>query len=114
MNTDTTVQAIADLLDRENKALRRTDFAAAIALVPEKEALFGLLSSGRTLTAAAGQRLLRLAAENQALLARAIEVQTRVLGIVARAAAQAVKPGYAADGQHKRPGLGGMTLSARI
>jgi hypothetical protein len=114
MTTEATVQAITDLLARENQALERTDYAAAIALVPEKEALFARLAAGAALTAAAGQRLLRLAAENQSLLARAIEVQTRVLGIVARAAAQAAGPGYAADGQHKRPALFGMALSARI
>jgi hypothetical protein len=71
-------QNLADVLMRENEALKRLDFAAAVALTP------------KTLTpplVALGRLLGSLAAENQVLLERAIEVQTRIVRIVARAGA---------------------------
>jgi hypothetical protein len=84
-------QNLADVLSRENDALKRMDFSAAVALVPAKEAALANLnkqSAGRLLPpplVALGQRLGGLAAENQALLERAIAVQTRIVRIVARA-----------------------------
>jgi hypothetical protein len=88
-----TVQRLTDVLRRENDALKRLDFTAAGALGPEKEAaLAGLTkqSEGRILSpplVALGRRLAELATENQLLLERAIAVQTRIVRIVARAAA---------------------------
>jgi hypothetical protein len=86
-------QRLAGLLAQENDALKRLDFAAAVALVTAKEAaLADLTELPRTNTlspplVALGERLGGLAAENQVLLARAIAVQTRIVRIVARAGA---------------------------
>ena len=86
-------QRLADLLTQENEALKRMDFPAAVALVPAKEtALADLTRQPAPLAippplAALGKRLGSLASENQALLERAIAVQTRIVRIVARAAA---------------------------
>jgi hypothetical protein len=84
-------QKLADVLMRENEALKRLDFAAAVALTPAKEAaLADLVKQPKTLTpplVALGRLLGSLAAENQVLLERAIEVQTRIVRIVARAGA---------------------------
>jgi hypothetical protein len=84
---------LADVLTRENDALKRMDFAAAVALGPAKEtALADLVKQPRMPAtppplAALGHRLGGLAAENQVLLERAIAVQTRIIRIVARACA---------------------------
>lgn len=108
---DDVVQAaslLADVLSRENEALQRLDYPAAVALVPAKEAVIATFANVTAhlppvehtpALAALGQRLRSLAAENQALLERAIEVQTRIVRIVARAAV----PG-AADGPYTVPG----------
>jgi hypothetical protein len=84
-------QRLADVLARENQALRNMDFSAAVALVPEKEAALADLTSQSRVgaipakLAMLGQRLGDLASENQTLLERAIAVQTRIVQIVARA-----------------------------
>jgi hypothetical protein len=83
-------QRLADLLARENAALRRLDFLAAVALVPAKEAALAELEKlpqGSTSQSGLGQRLSALAMDNQSLLERAIAVQTRIVRIVARASA---------------------------
>jgi hypothetical protein len=86
-------QRLADVLARENDALKHMDFAAAVALVPAKEAaLADLTKQPRMHTippplTRLGQRLGDLATENQLLRERAIAVQTRIVRIVARAGA---------------------------
>ena len=90
-------QLLLDVVVRENEALKKLDFPSAAALVPAKEAALLELAKqhraappGPTLPsslAVLGQRLAGLAAENQILLERAIAVQTRIVQIVARAAA---------------------------
>jgi hypothetical protein len=83
-------QHLADLLIEENAALKRLDFLAAVALVPAKEAALAELEKaprGSTTRTGLGQQLSELAKENQALLERAIAVQTRIVRIVARAGA---------------------------
>jgi hypothetical protein len=90
-------QRLADVLRQENEALRRLDFPSAIALLPPKEAALlnltkhpGAAVLGHTLPsslAALAQRIAGFATENKILLERAIAVQTRVVQIVARAAA---------------------------
>jgi hypothetical protein len=86
-------QRLADLLTQENAALKRLDFAAAVALVPAKEAALAELTRQPAVRApppelaAQGRLLGGLASENQTLLERAIAVQTRVVRIVARACA---------------------------
>ena len=78
-------QRLADVLVRENEALKRLDFPSAVALVPAKEAALADLTKRPNHTAALMLHLNTLATENQALLERAIAVQTRVVRIVARA-----------------------------
>lgn len=88
------VTVLAGVLTEENEALKRLDFAAATALVPAKEAALSGVTQGRTPLPATGhtpalaalsRRVNNLAAENRQLLERAIAVQTRIVGIVARA-----------------------------
>ena len=91
MSTDAVTAALCleNLLAQENDALRRLDFPAVVALVAVKETALANLAKHPIVApalAAFGQRLGRLAAENQSLLERAIAVQTRVVRIVARAA----------------------------
>lgn len=81
-------QRLADVLEQENEALKRLDFAAAVALVPAKEAALTALTKspdGPMTQSSLGRHVGALAAENQVLLERAIAVQTRVVRIVARA-----------------------------
>jgi len=83
-------QRLADILSRENEVLKRVDYVAAVALVPDKEAALADLTKSVTPTiklGTLGQRLVEPAADNQVVLASAIEGQTRVVRIVARAAA---------------------------
>ncbi|WP_428487262.1 hypothetical protein [Rhodopila sp.] len=117
-------QTLADVLARENDALKRLDFRTAIALVPAKEAALLSITKGRSpapatdrnpVLAALGRRLNSLAAENRALLERAITVQTRIVGIIVRAAAPPAPAGrYAANGYKNQPRkASAMALSAR-
>jgi hypothetical protein len=86
-------QHLADVLAQENEALKRLDFTLAATLLPAKDAAFADLIKQPNIEtppatlAAVGQRLAKLASENQILLERAIAVQTRVVRIVARALA---------------------------
>jgi len=115
--------SLADVLARENAALQRLDFAAAVALVADKEAaLANLVSQGEAGSqqslppeaVSLGRQLQALAAENRTLLERAIIVQTRVVGIIARAARPPSARSYAANGQHNQPRrAAAITLSAR-
>jgi hypothetical protein len=81
-------QRLADVLALENDALKQVDYAAAMALAPDKIAALTALS-GQSAPAgfppALARRLRDLAAENQQQLALAITVQTRVVQIVAGA-----------------------------
>lgn len=118
--------ALGDVLGQENAALKRLDFAAAAALLPAKESAIANLAacagnepaeaapppSPEDLSAA--RHLAALAAENRALLERAITVQTRVIGIIASAARQQTAPSYAADGRRGPAArTGAVTLSAQ-
>jgi hypothetical protein len=89
---------LADVLALENPALKRMDFASAVALVPVKEAALADLARDPPRPSATapspafvalGRRLEGLAEENRVLLERAVEVQTHVVRIVARAIAPA-------------------------
>jgi hypothetical protein len=114
-------QHLADLLVQENAALKRLDYPAAAALTPEKEAtLASLIKQAGGLTpapplVAVGRRLAAVAAENQQLLARAIEVQTRIVRIVARACAPApaVTRYGGRAGRPLAPRAAGLALSTR-
>lgn len=128
MTTDlrTAARHLVEVLEQENDALTRSDFAAAVALVPSKEAaLLDLTqhqpvpgnpgSDVRAPMAALGQRLTDLAAENQRLLERAIIVQTRIVQIIARAAAP--PPALAEYSNHRTKAasqrIGALALSTR-
>ena len=83
---------LAEVLAQENAALKRLDFPAAVALVPAKEAALAAMARNPPPAAKrspAIQTLAGLAEENRVLLERAIEVQTRIVRMVARAIAPA-------------------------
>jgi len=87
---DTSIAAsrLADLLTRENTALRALDFPAATALHDAKAhalMVFTTVLDQGTPRAdpALAERLKALAADNQALLAMALGVQARVLAVIA-------------------------------
>jgi flagellar biosynthesis/type III secretory pathway chaperone len=101
-------QRLADVLDRENDALRVMDLRRAVTLLPEKTAAIAELTAAEG--AASGPpnpdlvsiaaRLNGLAQENRQLLERAIGAQQRLIGIIVRAAASvAVAPNYGMQGQ---------------
>jgi len=112
---------LADLLARENDALRAMDLPRAGALLTEKSAAiaelaaFGEPAAGSSDPAliAAARRLDALARENRQLLRRGIAAQQRVIGIVVRAATGAAEDArYGTKGS--RPRLtGAMALSTR-
>jgi hypothetical protein len=116
-----TLHRLADVLTRENVALRAMDLPGAVALLPEKTAAIGdLVVSGATVTGepappliALTRQLDGLAQENRRLLERAIAAQQRVIGIVVRALISVrSEPSYGAKGWHgprSRP----MALSTR-
>jgi hypothetical protein len=97
------VERLADVLGQENAALKRMDFPAAVALVPTKEA--ALAEMARSAPPAIGspalQAIAGLAEENRVLLERAIEVQTRIVRMVARAIAPSRQ-----DVHYQRPNAG--------
>lgn len=115
---------LAEVLTAENTALRALDAPAAAALLEEK------LAAARSLAEAAAQhpsarqtpetaglalQLRDLAEENRRLLERAIQVQSRVLDMVARAARQGAAQSsgrYGASGAATAD-RGAMTLHVR-
>ena len=114
-------QRLADVLERENDALRAMDLVRAATLLPEKTAAFAELAAFGAAKApgpdpalvAAARRLDALAVENRDLLRRAIAAQQRVIGIVVRAAAVAVaEPSYGTK-SHRSRLTGAMALSTR-
>lgn len=104
---------LADALDAENRALRALDLPAATALLTEKAAATEALAEARRAgatpggpdAAAAAARLRSLAEENRRLLERAIAVQNRIIGTLARAARQGAAP--------SRYGAGGAPAATR-
>lgn len=113
------VQRLADVLAKENDALKHLDFAAAVALIPAKEAALDELTgpASRPLVLSAPvQRLVDLASENQLLLERAIAVQTRVIRIVARACAPlpAATRYNGHDGRTRSARTAALALSTRV
>ncbi|MBN8874389.1 MAG: hypothetical protein J0H67_16255 [Rhodospirillales bacterium] len=98
---------LAAVLARENAALAALDLAAVAALLPEKQAAAAAFAEARGAAEAqpplpalrpVADQLLQLGAENRRLLERAMAVQTRVMGLVARALPVSTAPGYAAPG----------------
>lgn len=112
---------LADLLDRENEALKAMDLRRVASFLPEKTAAIAdLMASGDAAfgpsnppLASITQRLNDLALENRRLLERAIAAQQRVIGIIVGAAAAiAVEPSYGSEGRQERL-TGPMALSTR-
>jgi hypothetical protein len=118
----TAAQRLADILERENDALRGMDLRRAVGLLAEKTAAVGDLtaagesSSARTHPSLVtiARRLDDLASRNRRLLERAIVAQQRVIGIVVRAAATAGKaePCYG-NRRTRARATGPMALSTR-
>lgn len=109
-------QRLADVLERENDALRAMDLRRAVTLLPEKSAAIAALADcgppAPDLVPMAA-RLNGLARENRQLLERAISVQQRVIGIILRAAASvAVAPNYGLQGRRAHL-TGPMALRTR-
>lgn len=95
------LRRLAEVLQAENDALIASDIPRATAMAEQKrqaverfiaartEAQAGALRSASTELRELATRLPELAERNRQLLSRAIAVQTRVIGLIAGAAAQA-------------------------
>jgi hypothetical protein len=111
---------LAAVLARENAALAALDFPAAAALLPAKTAALAALQQAPATPPPAGlaRELPALVADNRRLLERAILVQGRVIGIIARAAPRATagapvsygRDGARAWGRHQPA----VAMSARV
>jgi hypothetical protein len=109
--------ALAEVLEAENAALRAADFAAAAVLLPVKRAAiermdFALLINPKHEIRDAAGRLDRLARQNRSLLADGIGIQAQVLGIIAGAIRATSASGYGPSGQ-TASAFGGYALSAK-
>ena len=106
--------ALGEVLQAENAALAAHDHVAATRLLGEKQRRIAAFDLARAVTVplldgpardeahAFGLELQALAGRNVALLERAMDVQSRVIGIVADAArrqARAAAPGYGRRGR---------------
>ena len=111
-------QHLADVLARENDALRAMDLRRAVGLLAEKTAAIADLTAAEPLAPGPGlvamaARLDGLAQENRQLLERAIGAQRQVIGIIVRAAAAvAVAPNYGGQGRLAHP-ISPIALSTR-
>ena len=100
-------QRLADILMQENAALKRVDYASAVAFVAAKDAALAdftaLLKDATSLPASLlplRKRFAELARENQTLLEQAVAVQTRIVRMIAQAgAAPATKTQYGRYGK---------------
>jgi hypothetical protein len=114
------VEALANVLERENAALQQLDLPTAVALVPEKETAIQRLSresAGPPVPEQSGiaERLIRLTRENHALLERAIKVQARVIEIVARSyKAPPELRTYGPNGAPSASRASGVAFSSRV
>lgn len=116
----TAAAALADVLAQENAALAALDLAAAAALLEAKQAAAEAFAAaqaedappldGRDLAV----RLRELAAQNRQLLERAIRVQRRVLGIIAKALPPPAAPRYGASGTLRAGAVAPVIVSARV
>lgn len=118
---------LADILTRENTALRAMDMAAATALLADKtQALADFTAAGeadarvpqtlRPIAESLARNLRDLVMENRRLLDIALHVQGRVLGVIARAAAQQTNqaaPRYGDGGTPTPSRPAAIAISAR-
>ena len=118
------VRALCDVLRDENAALSAMDIKMANRKLPEKQAATDALVAalrGKPVLPHASRddvaTLDRLAAENRALLERAMSAQRRVIGCIARAVPRAIgqtRP-YVASGRHQASAqIPPISLSAQI
>jgi hypothetical protein len=109
MNDDlvTAAERLAEVLERENGALEVLDLAKAANLVPAKRLATQALAAARASAVIGPEpsplvevtlRLRGLAEENRRLLERAITVQSRVIGVIARAMPPPTGARYAPSG----------------
>lgn len=123
MSNDALIEAatrLADVLQAENATLVAMDFPAAGRLLEAKRAATAALGAAQAqaLFAPPGMpalaaRLTALADDNRRLLERAIVVQRRVLGTVARAAQTALpEPQYGPGGTLAARAAAAMALRA--
>jgi hypothetical protein len=104
---------LAELLAAENAALAALDLPRAIGMLPDKRRVAEIFVAAqgtpiapaqRDAAARMAHRLQALAEENKAHLTRAMAAQSRVMGMIARAAAPAPRYGAAsAYGSGARP-----------
>lgn len=117
MNLDQPIRRLALVLRAENDALASGDNAAATKLLPEKQAATAALQAaipGAAIDPRQAAHLRDLANENAARLTQAIEVQGRIIEMVARAA-RATAPGDVRYGRHgaAKPSMGALALTLR-
>lgn len=105
--------ALLAVLEAENAALDAMDLAGAAALLGRKQrAAEEFAASAHGVPAELALQLREAAARNRVLLERGLEVQGRVLAIVASAARPATL-GYGARGMAGRGGGSAVALSVR-
>jgi flagellar biosynthesis/type III secretory pathway chaperone len=102
---------LADTLAQENAALAALDLPRAASILADKQrAAAGFIAAQSMPTSTARHdeiqrvagRLQSLATENRALLERAMTVQSRVIGVIARAAAPTIEPAvYGSQGERR-------------
>jgi hypothetical protein len=108
---------LAETLETENAALAALDLPRAAGMLADKRSAVADFDAVRTGPAPseAAQRMARrlqgLAMENKRLLERAIAVQGRVIGVIARAATAATEPAGYGPARGRRPAP--MAFSAR-
>ena len=117
MTFEDAARQLALVLRTENDHLAAGETDAAARLLPQKEAATAALKSvgpEAVIEARLASTLQDLAEENRTRLAQAIEVQGRILEMVARAARLAT-PGPVRYGAHGnvRSGIGAMALALR-
>ena len=106
----TAAERLQTVLDRENAALLAHDSLAITALLPEKSdaaaALALSIKGGSALPVIEARRLRASIEENTRLLDLALQVQSRIVGLVMRAAraADGAATGYSARGAETRAG----------
>jgi hypothetical protein len=110
MNDDLMAAAahLADTLAEENAALTALDLPRAASILADKQRAVADFIAAQSMPASIAQRneiarVAALATENHTLLERAMTVQSRVIGVIARAAAPVIEPaGYGAQGERCR------------
>ena len=103
MALERAARRLQTILQQENEALRRGDTTAAVSYSVEKaQACQAVADAGppARYQDELGRRLMAMATENGQLLEEAIQIQTRIVEIVARAAHRADRaaPSYGARG----------------